>query len=270
MTLEFVKMTGAGNDFILIDNRARTVSLSREQVRRLCNRHFGVGADGLILLEKDATGVADWAWTFYNSDGSDADMCGNGARCFAQFIRETTKWSANTLTFQTLAGVIHAQVIGQQVAIGLTAPKDLRRGQKLETTHGTVDVHFIHTGVPHAVVFVPDADAALVSAMGSEIRWHTHFQPSGTNVNFVQILAPNWIRVRTYERGVEGETLACGTGVTASALILASQHEAHSPVRVQVEGGDELEVHFNRTDDRFEHVQLIGPAQTVFRGALTL
>jgi len=270
MTLDFVKMSGAGNDFILLDNRKGDIALSREQVAHLCHRQFGIGADGLILLVPCTSGKADWAWQFYHSDGSDAEMCGNGARCFARYVQRVTGWTQPDLSFESIAGVIRSSFDGDRVTIALTAPHGLRLAEKVPTRQGTLEVHSVNTGVPHAVVFVPDADKAMVQELGAEIRYHDHFKPRGTNVNFAQILAPGRIRVRTYERGVEGETLACGTGVTASALIASCVHGFPSPVHVRVQGGDELMVSFAGDRTQFSDVRLNGPATFVFEGRITL
>jgi diaminopimelate epimerase len=264
MIVEFTKMNGAGNDFVLIDNRERKVKLTRDQIVRLCHRQRGVGADGLFLLVP-GTGKADWAWEFYNSDGSVADMCGNGARCFARFIQKKAGANGQT-SFETGAGVIRAAFNGDRVTVSLTTPKDLQLAQKVVTKEGPLTVHSLNTGVPHAVIFVADADKAMVQQLGHEIRFHTHFAPKGTNVNFVQVLGKNSIRVRTYERGVEGETLACGTGVTASALISSRVHGFASPIEVQVQGGDILEVNFKEQGGDFSDVRLTGPAEFVFEG----
>lgn len=269
MTLKFTKMNGAGNDFILIDNRDRSIRLSPAEVARLCHRQRGIGSDGLMLLIPCASGKADWAWEFYNSDGSVADMCGNGARCFARFVQQLTGVTRD-ITFETGAGVITAAFQGDRVTIGLTRPRELRLDEKVPLSCGTESVHSLHTGVPHAVMFVPDADQAMVQKLGAEIRYHAHFAPKGTNVNFVQLLGPGSIRVRTYERGVEGETLACGTGVTASALIAARLKQIPSPVRVQVQGGDILEVSFRVENGEFTEVKLNGPADFVFEGQIAL
>ena len=271
MTLEFLKMSGAGNDFILLDNRNARIVLTPEQVGKLCHRQFGIGADGLMLLVPSLTGKADWAWRFYNSDGSDAAMCGNGARCFARYIQRTTGWTKPTVTFETAAGVITAEFQGERVTINLTAPHDLRLSEKVATQTGVLEVSSINTGVPHAVVFVEDADKAMVQPLGSELRWHEHFKPRGTNVNFAQVQGPNQLRVRTYERGVEGETLACGTGVTASALVASRLHGFTSPIRIQVQSGDELSVSF-RSDGQggFSDVRLGGPASFVFEGRILI
>ena len=270
MTLEFTKMSGAGNDFILLDNRDGRIVLTPEKVTRLCHRQFGIGADGLMLLVPPTTAVADWAWRFYNSDGSDAEMCGNGARCFARFIQRVTGWSLPSVRFETVAGVIHAEFVGERVTVGLTPPQGLRLDESLPTREGELKVHSLNTGVPHAVVFVPDADKAMVQSLGSELRWHSHFAPRGTNVNFAQVLGTDHIRVRTYERGVEGETLACGTGVTASAIIASRVHGFRPPVRVQVQGGDELSVSFREEAGAFHDVRLSGPATFVFEGRIRI
>jgi diaminopimelate epimerase len=265
MFLDFTKMNGAGNDFVLIDNRAQKLQVSRVQVVRICDRHRGVGADGLMLLKPCTSGKADWSWDFYNSDGSVGEMCGNGARCFARFVRKLTGVD-RSFTFETEAGIITAAFEGDLVTVSLTAPIGLRLGEKIPLRDGPQLVHSVNTGVPHAILFVPDADKAMVMALGQEIRRHAHFAPKGTNVNFVQVLDHGHIRVRTYERGVEGETLACGTGVTASALIAAKVHHFPSPVRVQVQGGDELKVNFRETNEAFHDVRLTGPAEFVFEG----
>lgn len=269
MLLEFTKMNGAGNDFVLIDNRAGNLRLTREQVVRLCDRHRGIGADGVLVLVPSRTGRADWAWDFYNSDGSAGEMCGNGARCFGRFVQRQAG-AGGSFTFETGAGIITAAQSGSQVTVNLTRPGDLRLHERVKLATGTETIHSLNTGVPHAVLYVPDADRAMVASLGPEIRRHPHFGPRGTNVNFVQVLGPNHIRVRTFERGVEGETLACGTGVSASALISARVHGFTSPVQVQVQGGDQLEVTFRDAGGEFEDVRLTGPADFVFEGRIEI
>src|SRR5690349_16846257 len=168
MTLSFTKMNGAGNDFILIDNRSGSVKLTPEQIVRLCDRHRGIGADGLFLLIPCASKKADWSWEFYNSDGSSADMCGNGARCFARFVQSVAGAKDQT-SFETGAGVISATFQGARVTVNLTAPKDLRLGEVIPAANAKLMAHSLNTGVPHAVVFVPDADKAMVQQLGAEI-----------------------------------------------------------------------------------------------------
>ena len=267
MQIQFTKMNGAGNDFVLIDNRDGAVTLSREQIAKLCHRQRGVGADGLILL-KNAEGEGDWAWDFYNADGSDAEMCGNGARCFASYIQHTLGGDG-TLSFETACGLIRAEIGDTTVTVNLTNPHSLALNETISTTDGEKTVHSLNTGVPHAVLMVDDADAAMVASLGEEIRHHDHLAPAGTNVNFVQNLAPGKIRVRTYERGV-GETLACGTGVCASAILAAQLNDWPANVQVTVLGGDTLQVAFENDGDNFSNVQLTGPAQFVFEGTMAV
>lgn len=269
MVVDFTKMSGAGNDFILIDNRNGALRLDSSQAASLCDRHRGIGADGLILLKPCASGKADWAWDFFNSDGSAAEMCGNGARCFGKFIQRLTG-EKKGLTFETSAGVVSARFDGDSVIITLTSPRGLRLNEKIPLKSGLAVVHSIDTGVPHAVLFVPDADKAMVQNLGAEIRCHGHFAPRGTNVNFVQLLGGSAIRVRTYERGVEAETLACGTGVTASAIIASELHQLKPPIRVRVQDGRDLEVNFEKRGGHFSNVTLGGPADFVFEGRIEI
>src|SRR5580765_3294840 len=153
MVLEFTKMNGAGNDFVLIDNRAQKIKLTPDQIVRLCDRHRGVGADGVMVLIPCASGKADWAWEFYNSDGSSGEMCGNGSRCFARFVQKRTG-SPKDFTFETGAGIIGAKFKGDRVTVNLTTPKDLRVSDRIQLSTGTETVHSLNTGVPHAVLYV--------------------------------------------------------------------------------------------------------------------
>ena len=258
-------MNGAGNDFVLIDNRDGDVVLSAAQVAHLCHRQRGVGADGLILLKPCADEQADWAWDFFNSDGGKAEMCGNGARCFARYVSKVAE-ANGSISFLTMGGVIRAQIDDSKVTVNLTDPTDLRLEETVSLSIGDHQIHSVNTGVPHAVLFVDDADDAMVASLGSEIRHHEHFAPEGTNVNFVQSNAPSHIRVRTYERGV-GETLACGTGVTAAAMIVSSLQGFVSPIKVDVLGGDTLEVSF---EEDLNNVRLTGPAEFVYEGVIEI
>ena len=163
MQVEFTKMNGAGNDFILMDGRAGKLKLARRQIARICDRHAGAGADGLIVLRPCPSGRADWAWDFYNSDGRGAEMCGNGARCFARFVQRLTG-AKNNITFETRAGIITAGFRGKGVTVSLTPPRNLRLNQTLALRGGNTAIHSVDTGVPHAVMFVPDADQAMVQS----------------------------------------------------------------------------------------------------------
>ena len=184
MLVDFTKMNGAGNDFVLIDNRKIGLQLSQEQIKYICDRQRGIGADGIMLL-RNAVGEADLGWDFYNQDGSEGEMCGNGARCFARFAQRKLK-SSDTISFETLAGIIQAKLQGENAIINLTPPENLRIDDHISTSHGELEIHSVNTGVPHAVLFVEDADKSMVSKLGKEIRHHDHYSPAGTNVNFVQ------------------------------------------------------------------------------------
>ena len=269
MKFAFTKMNGAGNDFVLVDNRQNNVQLSPEQVVLLCHRQRGIGADGLLLLKRCTSGKADWAWEFFNSDGSSAQMCGNGARCFARFIQRVTGVAGKT-SFETGAGIIHAQFNGEQVTVTMTDPKGLKLFENVFAAGANRTLHSLDTGVPHAVLFVDDVETVAVNELGAAIRSHPHFAPHGTNVNFVQLRDNEPMRVRTFERGVEGETLACGTGVTASALITSRLSQLPSPISVEVQGGDVLQVGFQWSGLAFKEVTLTGPAQFVFDGVIAL
>ncbi|HEY5792396.1 MAG TPA: diaminopimelate epimerase [Chthoniobacterales bacterium] len=267
MELSFTKMNGAGNDFVLLDNRSGALQLSREQIARICDRHRGVGADGLLLVESPAN-ASDFRMRYYNSDGGEAEMCGNGARCFTRFALSLQADADSATSFETEAGVIQARLIGAQVELEMSEPHSLAAATELEVNGRSLTVHFINTGVPHAVVFVDDLEAVDIKKDGAAIRYHGHFAPKGTNANFVQVLAPGQIRIRTYERGVEDETLACGTGVVACSLIHYLRDGAASPISVQVRGGDTLQVGFQASSGKFQHVTLLGPADFTFQGTI--
>lgn len=271
MTLSFTKMNGAGNDFVMLDNRASNLSLDREQIARLCDRHRGVGSDGLLMVEPAANG-ADFRMRYYNADGGEAEMCGNGARCFARYARRIAGVEAESIIFETEAGVIGARFIGDEVQLAMSVPHSYAPVATLDVAGEPLAVHFLNTGVPHAVVFVEDLESVDIMRLGAGIRYHAQFAPKGTNANFVQVLPSGDISIRTYERGVEGETLACGTGVTACALIHHLESGQPSPVRVTVRGGDTLQVGFQAGASRgeFQNVTLTGPADFVFDGTVAL
>ncbi len=261
-------MNGAGNDFVMLDNREGAIQLDGAQIAHLCDRHRGVGADGLLLVEPAQNG-ADFRMRYYNSDGGEAEMCGNGARCFARYATKVAG-ARDAISFETPAGLITAKFFGDLVQIGMSVPKGLALNHPLEIEGKKLAVHFVNTGVPHAVVLVEDLETTPVQQLGAALRYHPHFAPRGTNVNFFAPIEASSIAIRTYERGVEGETLACGTGVCAAAII---QHEltgADSPVRVKVQGGDWLEVGFVKTAEGYRDITLTGPADFVFDGAVSL
>lgn len=272
MLLHFYKMNGAGNDFIVIDNRDLTISLDTDTIAALCDRHRGIGADGLLAVEPAEHG-ADYKFRYYNADGGEAEMCGNGARCFGFFTAHLaeTEEIPSSVSFETIAGTLTAELIGEDIRIAMSEPKDLelKTSARIENFHD--DIHFINTGVPHAVAFVTDLENLPVTTHGRAIRTHDHFAPNGTNANFATILAPDHIAIRTYERGVEDETLACGTGMVACALTHHLLTGAPSPIKVDVEGGDTLSIGFEKTGETtFSHVTLTGPADFVFEGEIEI
>jgi len=264
--LNFTKMNGAGNDFVMLDNRDGAIQLAGEEIARICDRHRGVGADGLLLVEPAQNG-ADFRMRYYNSDGGEADMCGNGARCFARYATKVAG-AKDAISFETPAGLITAEFFGDLVKIGMSEPKGLVLNEKLEIEGTEITVHSINTGVPHAVVLVDSLENVPVQKLGSILRYHPHFAPRGTNVNFFAPVDATSIGIRTYERGVEGETLACGTGVCASAIIHHELTGNGGPIRVKVQGGDWLEVGFEKTPGGYRKVTLKGPADFVFDGEI--
>jgi diaminopimelate epimerase len=268
MRLSFTKMNGAGNDFVMIDNRNRALSLDPSRVALLCDRHRGVGADGVLAVEPSTQG-ADFRMRYYNADGGEAEMCGNGARCFARFVRRLGASDAE-ISFETLAGIIRASFSGDLVCITMSDPNSYRAPVDLVINGRTLNVHFLDTGVPHAVVFSDEIAAIDVVKDGAALRHHPAFAPRGTNANFVQVLAPQAIAIRTYERGVEAETLACGTGVCAAALLHSMREGSAPPIKVKVRGGDTLDVGFEAANGSFRNVTLTGPADFVFDGTISL
>jgi diaminopimelate epimerase len=264
--LRFSKMNGAGNDFVLIDNRVGDLQLAADQIVKICDRHRGVGADGVLLLER-ATNGADFRMRYYNADGGEAEMCGNGARCFARYASRVAG-PKEELSFETPAGVIGATLQGELVRLEMSEPKDLRLGITIPLPNRQVAAHFVNSGVPHVVVPVDDLEKVDVRGLGSAIRHHDLFAPKGANANFLKERGERQIAIRTYERGVEDETLACGTGVVASALIFAALKNVSGPIGVLVRGGNELQVGFDRTGDQFKNVALTGPADFVFEGTI--
>lgn len=270
MTLNFTKMNGAGNDFVMLDNRDLSLSLSQDQIAQLCDRHRGVGADGLLAVEP-ATEGGDFKMRYYNADGGEAEMCGNGARCFGRFVNRLHDDKLKHIKFETQAGMISAEFEGDQVRINMSAPHSLKLHQNLPVVGTDMTVHSVNTGVPHAVVFVEQLEDTPVHEWGAALRYHEVFKPKGTNANFAKVTSPGSIVIRTYERGVEGETLACGTGMVACALIHHELTGAPSPVSVLVKGGDTLHVGFEEpTKGEYTNVTLFGPADFVFTGSVQL
>jgi len=266
--VRFWKLEGAGNDFLGLDGRAGGFKLKRQQIADLCDRRRGVGADGVLVVEKPKVRGADFRMRYYNSDGGEAEMCGNGARCFALLARAVSGRKGNELRVQTQAGLLTLRMSGREVQVSMTEPTKLRLGKKVVVAGRKVVVDFLNTGVPHAVLFVRSVRSIDVAKQGRAIRYHSAFAPSGTNVNFVEIGRGNRIHVRTYERGVEGETLACGTGVVAASILSNLRRGLRSPILVTTRGGDHLRVGFSMVNGQARKVTLQGPARIVYRGVL--
>ena len=261
-----MKMNGAGNDFVMLDNRSGDIRLSPAQVARICDRHRGVGADGILLIEKSSNG-ADFRMRYYNADGGEAEMCGNGARCFARYANKIAS-APEQVSFETPAGVIRARLHDDLVTLQMSDPTDMRINMPLQIDGEDAVVHYMNSGVPHVVVPVSRLDVVHVVTQGGAIRRHEEFSPKGANANFMEKRGPKNIAIRTYERGVEDETLACGTGVVASALIFAATEKVDGPIGVLVRGGNELSVGFKKHGDHFHEVTLTGPAEFVFEGTI--
>lgn len=279
--ISFAKAVASGNDFVVIERSLQSVLSSRPQslARKMCDRKFGIGADGLLLLEKSK--VADVKMRIFNADGSEAQMCGNGARCVALYIsHHVTRGSPRhqrSITIETKAGIIEAKVSDSNVRIKLTAPKDYTPAVSIKINGRELKINSINTGVPHAVIFVEGIEHIDVSNLGRQIRYCECFAPSGTNVDFVEVVDKDTIKVRTYERGVEDETLACGTGAAAAAIAYSLQSTVNSPhcqaarskknrLKVITQGKETLKVYFDRKDDTITNVWLEGKVKIAHMG----
>jgi diaminopimelate epimerase len=264
--IPFWKMHGASNDFVLVDDRDGAFPAGdRAWIASVSSRRTGVGCEGVILIQRSTK--ANFRMRFFNPDGGEVEMCGNGARCVARLAQEIGAAPAK-MTIDTVAGVLRAEVMGAQVRLFMTHPRDWRLDGSLDAAGRQVAYGFVNSGVPHVVVPVEDLKGVDVQGLGSAIRRHPDFAPAGANANFARATGPNSLEVRTYERGVEAETLACGTGIVASALVMARMRRVAPPVRVSAASGDVLTVDFRVTDDGADGVTLVGPAVHVFRGTL--
>ncbi|MCX6286817.1 MAG: diaminopimelate epimerase [Bacteroidetes bacterium] len=262
MKIEFYKYHGNGNDFIILDNRLNQIMLDNIQMAFLCHRHFGIGADGLMLLEnKDGF---DFSLKYFNSDGFESTMCGNGGRCMTAFAHSLGIINKKA-SFNAVDGLHEAEILSQneKECIVTLKIRDTRPGQKFS------DGYFIDTGSPHFVKFVPSVDEIAIMTEGRALRYDPRFAPGGCNVNFVE-LTPLGLSVRTYERGVENETLSCGTGVTASALITAFQYPGNKGFYLINTRGGQFKVHFSQSGPDFTGIYLEGPANFVFKGEITI
>ncbi len=265
MNIEFYKYHGTGNSFILIDNRSGDVNLDAEKIRFLCDKNFGIGSDGLIFMNSHSQ--YDFEMKFYNPDGSEATFCGNGGRCVVAFAKYL-KIIDNKTLFWAKDGLHEAYFRGDDVVLKMIDVEDIRAFD---------DLFYVNTGTHHAVKFVDDVAAVEIMDIAPPIRYSKEFEPHGTNVNFVQ-KCENSIKVRTYEKGVEQETLSCGTGVVASALVYSFVADANrnftekivqKSVKVEASGGD-LTISFERTDKGFQNIFLQGNAVQIFKGSLSV
>ena len=265
--IPFMKLSGAGNDFVIIDNRQKIVPYEgTDFVAKVCRRRMSVGADGVLLVEN--SNVADFKMRYFNADGGEVETCGNGARCISKFAY-VNGIVGEQMRFETRAGIYESEIVGANVKVGMGAPTNLRLSFPLKLKDGLHTVCFANTGVPHVVFFVEDLAGADVVDLGRQTRYHDDFKPAGTNANFVHIQDANAITIRTYERGVEDETLACGTGSIAAAVIAAALGKATSPVAVTTASKSVLTIHFAWVGGQPKNVHLEGDARIIYSGELT-
>lgn len=266
--ISFSKMAGGGNDFVMIDNRSGRIADAAELTRRICTRRLSVGADGLILIERSDR--ATFRMIYLNSDGSRADFCANGTRCSARFAF-LNAIAPERMTIETDAGIIGAEISGDVVTLALPSPRAFRPQRPVDVDGKTVRGSSILVGVPHYVIPVTDDLWSLeITPLGRAIRQHRELKPDGgANVNFVRVRGQHEIEVRTYERGVEAETLSCGSGVVASVSVSALFDRVQSPVTVLTRSGIRLEVSFTRDGDELRDLRLKGDARLVYRSTIT-
>lgn len=261
--VEFIKMSASGNDFILVDNRAGELYQKHRDINdfvvKICRRHHSVGSDGLILIEESRN--ADFCWRFFNADGSEANMCGNGGRCAARFAF-IKGIAGEKMAFETGAGIIKAEMEGTKVKLQLTTPTDLKLDYSIKLENKEIFINSVNTGVPHAVLLSDDIDHVPVEELGRILRFHAAFGEKGTNVDFVKVIDKTNLVLRTYERGVEAETYACGTGAVASGVILKEKGLIESPVNILTKGGETLKVYVD------DEVYLEGDTKIIYVGLL--
>lgn len=266
--IRFSKLSGAGNDFVIIDNRENIIPEDATNfISKVCARRVSVGANGLLLVEN--SDAADFKMRYFNSDGGEVETCGNGARCIARFAHDEKIVPSNEMTFETRAGIYRAQVMTDTVKLRVGDAVDMRLNFPLKLSNREYTVSFVNSGVPHVVFFVDDLEDIDVVRLGSETRYHDDFKPAGTNANFIKMRSAAALDIRTYERGVEDETLACGTGCIASAISAAALGKAASPVAAYTRGGYILNIYFSLTDQGAKEVFLEGDARTIYRGNLS-
>lgn len=276
-------MNGAGNDFIVIDkNKNKGATLNRQQIASVCDRHKGIGADGLIFILNSKEN--DFLMEYFNADGSTGSLCGNGARCAIMFAGDSNRLKNGRAQFQSSKETFTGEILNNDlVRFDLKSPSKIKLNFRIKASNQLIKSHYVDTGSPHIVIEIEDVLALPkdinsryrnienfpVFDIGKEIRYHKDFAPNGTNVNFIQV-KNNELSIRTYERGVENETLACGTGAVAAAIIVNSHKDMKPSIKLKTWGGDKLIVDFQKVGDRFEKVSLTGPAKKVFTGEFDL
>ena len=276
MKISFTKMSGAGNDFVVVDNRSGIISDPSVFTISVCNRRLGIGADGVLLVETSTK--AEFMMKYYNADGSNAGMCGNGGRCIAKYAFDNGIVTKEQFKFEAFGHFYDASRIESTVyELKMKDPVGFKPNQEIKLDQKNIKGNYLNTGTDHTVIFLEDnpgigeLESADILNLGRSIRFHKVYQPLGTNVNFVTKRDSNNIKIRTYERGVEGETLACGTGSVASALLSALKFGMKSPINVNVLSGSVLYIGFEKDEtNSFKNVTLKGPAETVFEGIVDL
>jgi len=294
MIFTFAKYSGCGNDFILVDNRTNSLDFSdKVKIERMCHRRWGIGADGVVVLGNSHS--ADFSMRIFNADGSEAEMCGNGIRCLARFIAELG-FSQPNFSIETMHQKVNVSLTADQVSVVLPPPTDVRYFIPLNlgagltrmdetitcapgelshtpdaqaTVSPILTIHYLNTGVPHAVLFVKDIEDSRHMSVAPHIQRHPDFHPKGTNVDFVEILSDHSIAIRTYERGVEQETLACGTGAVAAALAAGCVHHLTSPIEVRTRSQEALSIAFDQADSP-QKILLRGPAVKIYQGEINI
>ncbi len=276
MKLKFTKMHGLGNDFVVFDGITQTVALTPEQCRHIADRHFGIGCDQILLVEKPGRADVDFRYRIFNADGGEVEQCGNGARCFVRFVHDKGLTDKTTIRVETASGIIEPRMLANgQVTVDMGAPRfapaDIPFAAEAESMtyalkvgQHVINIAALSMGNPHAVLRVNDLDSAPVDILGAAIESHSRF-PQRVNAGFMQVLTPHDIRLRVYERGA-GETLACGTGACAAAVAGIRQDWLQSPVSVHTRGGDLIIEWAGKN----QPVTMTGPAETVFEGEIEL
>jgi len=267
--IPFMKMNGCGNDFIVVDNRKDIMRAFKlpDFIRHICARRVSIGADGFMMVEK--SDIADFKMRYFNADGSEGEMCGNGARCISRFANLVGA-AKTEMKFETVAGIYESQIIGEDVKVKFPSVKlsDIALNQKHEFREDTKEFHYALVGVPHTVIYRDDVDTMDYKdlySLGKNIRFTLEVFPKGTNVNFIKVQDEHNIIIRTYERGVEDETFACGTGSTASAIVSGLLGKAKSPVNMHTRAGI-LRIYYDLGKDFADNVYLEGNAKVVAEG----